>query len=97
MAAGVIWNKVKVVAVCDFDPSQNHEAIVTQEQLKDAPDVQTLLSFNKGKCFEILTKNIKSCWLYVRCLSSENEGFIPSMCVVPLKEDLENETYVYLN
>ena len=96
MATGAVWKKVKVVAVCDFDPSQNYDSIVTQEQLKDAPDGQTLLSFNKGQCFEILTKKIKSCWLYVKCVSFENEGFIPSMCVVPLKEELENETYVCL-
>ena len=92
-AAG--WKKVKVVAIHDFVPSQTDDNILTQEQLNNAPDAKAQLSFYKGQCFEILTKNIKSWWLYVRCVASEREGFVPSTCVVPLKEDLEDETYVY--
>ena len=84
--------RVKVVAIYDFDPSQTDDGILTQEQLKDAPNAQSQLPFHKGQHFEILTKNIKSWWLYVRCVSSEEEGFIPSICVVPLKEDLDNLT-----
>ena len=84
-----ISKKVKVVAVDGFDPS-HADGILTQDCLENAPGTQAQLPFHKGQCFEILTKKIKSYWLYVRCISSQKEGFIPSICVVPLREDLDN-------
>ena len=92
LMAATVRKKVRVVAVQDFDPSQPNDSIFTQELVKDAPEAQVQLSFHKGQCFEVLTKNIKGWWLYVRCVSSDQEeGFIPSICVVPLKEDLDDE------
>ena len=91
MATTVTSKKVKVVAIYDFDPSQTDGNILTEDCLKDTPTAEAQLLFHKGQCFEILTKNIKSWWLYVRCVSSQKEGFIPSFCVVPLREDLDNE------
>ena len=93
MAASVTTAKkvhVRVVAILDFDPSKAN-GILTQECHEYAPVVHAQLPLCKGQCFEILTKNVKSWWLYVRCVSSEKEGFIPSICVVPLREDLDNE------
>ena len=91
MAASVTTaNKLKAVAIHDFDPSQS-DGILTKDYLENAPHTQAQLPFHKGQCFEILTKNVKSWWLYVRCVSTEKEGFIPSICVVPLREDLDNE------
>ena len=89
--ATAIPEKVKVVAIYDFDPSSTVD-ILTQDCLKNAPTAQAQLPFYKGQCFEILTRNVKSWWLYVRCVSSQKEGFIPSICVVPLRNDLSNET-----
>ena len=88
--ATVISKKVKVVAIYDFDPS-NSVGVLTKDCLENAPTTQAQLPFCKGQCFEILTRNVKSWWLYVRCLSSQKEGFIPSICVVPLRDGLSNE------
>ena len=88
--ATVMSKKLKVVAIDDFDPS-NTVGVLTQDCLQNAPIAQAQLLFCKGQCFEILTTNIKSWWLYVRCVSSQKEGFIPSICVVPLREDLNDE------
>ena len=88
--ATVISKKVRVVAIYDFDTSHT-VGVLTQDCLENAPTAQAQLSFYKGQCFEILTRNIKSWWLYVRCVSSQKEGFIPSICVVPLREDLDDE------
>lgn len=88
--ATVVSKKVKVVAIDDFDPSQT-DGVLTQDCLKNAPTAQAQLQCQRGQCFVILTKNVKSWWLYVRCVSSQNEGFIPSICVVPLRDDLDNE------
>ena len=90
--AGTAWKGVKVVAIRNFDPLENNDSFLTQEQLKDAPNVQNQIFFRKGQCFEILTKSVKCWWLYVRCPSSRKEGFIPSVCVIPLREDLQSET-----
>lgn len=86
------WKGVKVVAIRNFDPLENNDSFLTQEQLKDAPNVQNQIFFRKGQCFEILTKSVNCWWLYVRCPSSRKEGFIPSVCVIPLREDLQSET-----
>lgn len=87
--------KVRVIAVEDFDPFQHDNGILTYELVKDAPKREAQLSFHKGQCFEILTKNVKSWWLYVRCTTSgSEEGFIPSAFVVPLKEDLGGDRFV---
>lgn len=88
--AAVASAKVKVVAIYGFDPSQT-DGTLTQDCLKNAPTAQAQLAFHKGQCFEILTKYVKSWWLYVRCVSSQKEGFIPSIYVVPLREDLDIE------
>ena len=91
MAASVTTaKKVRVVAIHDFDPLQA-DAILTQDCLKNPPSIQAQLPLSRGQCLEILTKNIKSWWLYVRCVFSEKEGFIPSTCVVPLREDVDDE------
>ncbi|KAK2566746.1 Multidrug resistance-associated protein 1 [Acropora cervicornis] len=94
--AGTTWKGVKVVAIRNFDPLENNDSFLTQEQLKDAPNVQNQMFFRKGQCFEILTKSVKCWWLYVRCPSSRKEGFIPSVCVIPLREDLQGETLHFL-
>ncbi|CAH3177882.1 unnamed protein product [Porites lobata] len=89
--------KVRVIAVEDFDPFQHDNSILTYELVKDAPKREAQLSFHKGQCFEILTKNVKSWWLYVRCTTSgSEEGFIPSTFVVPLKEDLGGDRLNHL-
>ena len=94
MAASVtIAKKVRVVAIHDFDPRQA-DAILTQDCLKNPPNIQAQLPLSRGQCLEILTKNVKSWWLYVRCVFSEKEGFIPSICVVPLREDVDDEKLV---
>ena len=91
MAASVTTaKKVRVVAIHDFDPLQA-DAILTQDCLKNPPSIQAQLPLSRGQCLEILTKNVKSWWLYVRCVFSEKEGFIPSTCVVPLREDVDDE------
>ena len=81
---------VKVVAMLDFDASQS-EPTLRQKWMQNAPDTSSQLSFSKGQCFELLDKDIKW-WLFVRCVESQTEGFVPSICVVPIRMDLDIKT-----
>ncbi|XP_022801988.1 multidrug resistance-associated protein 1-like isoform X2 [Stylophora pistillata] len=97
MASSIVTaKKVRVVAIQDFNPL-HADGVLTQECLENPPDIQAQLPLSKGQSFEILTKSIKSCWLYVRCLLSQKEGFIPSILCAPLREDVDDNKIHYLS
>ena len=80
---------LKVVAVSVHDPhhvddSEHDDAALT------APDIASQLSVKTGDTFEVFGRDV-NWWLYVKHLESEKKGYIPSTCVVPMKEDAANE------
>ncbi|KAK2566616.1 Multidrug resistance-associated protein 1 [Acropora cervicornis] len=80
---------LKVVAVSVHDPhhvddSEHDDAALT------APDIASQLPVKTGDTFEVFGRDV-NWWLYVKHLESEKKGYIPSTCVVPMKEDAANE------
>lgn len=78
-----------VIAVTAHDPNQDDD-LNAQEAVDTAPDVSVQLSVKRKEKFEVLGRNV-GWWLYVRRVDNEEKGYIPSTCVVPLKDDLTHE------
>ena len=78
-----------VIAVSTHDPNQDDD-LKAQEAVDTAPDVSVQLSVKRKEKFEVLGRNV-DWWLYVKRVNSEDKGYIPSTCVVPLKDDLTHE------
>lgn len=78
-----------VIAVTAHDPYQD-DHLKAQEVVDTAPDVSAQLSVKRKEKFEVLGRNV-GWWLYVRRVDNEEKGYIPSTCVVPLKDDLTHE------
>lgn len=78
-----------VIAVAAHDPNQDDD-LKAQEAVDTAPDISAQLAVKRGEKFEVLGRDV-DWWLYVKHLSSEEKGYIPSTCVVPLKDDLTTE------
>ena len=82
-------NDLLVIAVSAHDPNQEDD-LKTQEAVDTAPDVSAQLSVKRGEKFEVLGRDV-DWWLYVKHIGSGEKGYIPSTCVVPLRDDLTNE------
>ncbi|KAL9964378.1 hypothetical protein ACROYT_G028009 [Oculina patagonica] len=78
-----------VIAVSVHDPNQDDD-LETQEAVDTAPDVSAQLSVKRGEKFEVLGRDV-DWWLYVKHVGSGEKGYIPSTCVVPLKDDMTHE------
>ena len=78
-----------VIAVSAHDPNQDDD-LEAEEAVFTAPDVSAQLTVKRGEKFEVLGRDV-DWWLYVKHLGSEEKGYIPSTCVVPLKDDMTNE------
>ncbi|XP_022801995.1 multidrug resistance-associated protein 1-like [Stylophora pistillata] len=78
-----------VIAVTAHDPNQEDD-LKAQEAMDTAPDVSVQLSIMRKEKFEVLGRNV-GWWLYVKRVDKEEKGYIPSTCVVPLKDDLTHE------
>ena len=78
-----------VVAVNEHKPKEEDD-LETQQAVDTAPDLSAQLSVAHGEKFELLGRDV-DWWLYVKKVSSGEKGYIPSTCVVPLKDDLTNE------
>lgn len=78
-----------VIAVTAHDPNQDDD-LNAQEAVDTAPDVSVQLSVKRKEKFEVLGRNV-GWWLYVQRVDNEEKGYIPSTCVVPLKDDLTHE------
>ena len=78
-----------VIAVSAHDPNQDDD-LKTQEAVDTAPDVSAQLIVKRGEKFEVLGRDV-DWWLYVKDVSSGEKGYIPSTCVVPLKDDMTHE------
>ena len=78
-----------VIAVTSHDPN-NDDDLKAQEAVFTAPDLSAQLSVNRGERFQVLDRDV-GWWLYVRDVHSDRKGYIPSTCVVPIKDDLTTE------
>lgn len=78
-----------VIAVTAHDPNREDD-LKAQEAMDTAPDVSVQLSIMRKEKFEVLGRNV-GWWLYVKHVDKEEKGYIPSTCVVPLKDDLTHE------
>ena len=82
-------NNLLVIGVSAHQPNEEDD-LEMQQAVDTAPDVSAQLSVALGEKFEVLGENV-DWWLYVKCISSGEKGYIPSTCVAPLKDDLTNE------
>ena len=89
MMAEQVKKNLLVVAVSSHDPNQDDD-LKAVEAVFTAPDISAQLPVKRGDKFEVLGREV-NWWLYVKHLESEKKGYIPSTCVVPLKDDLTNE------
>ena len=78
-----------VIAVSAHDPNEDDD-LKAEEAVFTAPDVSAQMPVKRGEKFEVLGRDV-DWWLYVKHLGSGEKGYIPSTCVVPLKDDLTNE------
>ena len=78
-----------VIAVNEHKP-KDHDDLETEEAVYTAPDLSAQLSVERGDKFEVLGGDV-DWWLYVKHLGSGEKGYIPSTCVVPLRDDLDND------
>ena len=78
-----------VIAVNEHKPNEDDD-LKAQEAVYTAPDLSAQLSVERGDKFEVLGGAV-DWWLYVKHLGSEEKGYIPSTCVVPLKDDLTDD------
>ena len=82
-------NDLLVIGISVHKPNEEDD-LESQQAVDTAPDVSAQLSVEVGEKFEVLGRDV-DWWLYVKCISSGEKGYIPSTCVVPLKDDLTNE------
>jgi len=78
-----------VVGIGVHKPNEEDD-LESQQAVNTAPDVSAQLSVELGEKFEVLGRDV-DWWLYAKSISSGEKGYIPSTCVVPLKDDLTNE------
>ena len=78
-----------VVAVQKHKPNEEDD-LESEQAVNTSPDVAAQLSVEIGEKFEVLGRDV-DWWLYVKQVSSGEKGYIPSTCVVPLKDDLTQE------
>lgn len=76
-----------VIAVKEHLPKEDNDL---QAEEAVAPELSAQLLVKNRDKFEVLG-GIVDWWLYVKNIKSEEKGYIPSTCVVPLKDDLTDE------
>ena len=77
--------KLLLLAVCDHNAQEDDE-IEGTEATSFAPDVSAQLAVCTGETFSF--SGDVSWWLHVRSDKTGQQGYVPSTCVVPLREDL---------
>ena len=78
-----------VIAVSEHKPKEDDD-LETEEAVYTAPDLSAQLSVERGDRLEVLGGDV-DWWLYAKHLGSGEKGYIPSTCVMPLKDDLTND------
>lgn len=75
-----------ILALCDYDPVRGGGPHI-EEALLEAPKAAFQLSLHQGQTFEVVGSEA-SWWLYVRGISGQDEGYVPSACFAPIRKDL---------
>ena len=81
-----------VIAVHNHNPKEDDDLQI-KEIVSSAPDLFAQLPVQRGEKFDVLGRHV-GWWLYVQHLGGSGKGYIPSTCVVPLKDNLTNEEWV---
>ena len=79
-------SNLQVFSLFDYKPDKDNEVPNTST----TETSRKSLTVFKGQRFEVLNDEI-DWWLVVRSLATQEEGFIPSTCVAPLKRDLTDK------
>lgn len=79
-----------ILALCDYDPVHGGGPKI-EESINEAPSPAFQLSFTRGQTFEVVGSDIVNWWLYVKGVRGQDEGYIPSICFVPLRKDITSE------
>lgn len=79
-------NSFRILALCDYDPVHGGGPRI-EEALQEAPKDAFQLSFLQGQSFEVVGSEA-SWWLYVKGISGQDEGYVPSACFAPIRKDL---------
>ncbi|XP_048588131.1 multidrug resistance-associated protein 1 [Nematostella vectensis] len=86
MASPVVKGKeILLLAVESYDP-QDSDDLGILEAAGMAPELEAQLAVEKG-CKFVLIGEV-CWWLHVKCLKTDEQGYIPSIHVVPLKDHL---------
>ncbi|XP_029207815.1 multidrug resistance-associated protein 1-like [Acropora millepora] len=88
-------NNLVVIAVNEHKRDVDDDK-KTEEAVSTAPDASSQLTVGKGDKFDVLGGDV-DWWLYVKRFGGEEKGYIPSSCVVPLKDDLTDKQLDELN
>ena len=79
-----------VIAVTEHLPKEDDDLQAEEAEEAVAPELSAQLLVKNRDKFEVLG-DIVDWWLYVKNIESEEKGYIPITCVVPLKDDLTDE------
>ena len=77
---------ITVIGVRIRNPREDDDLGAT-EAVSTAPDLSVQLEVHRGEKFEVQGRQV-DWWLYGKSLKSGKQGYIPSVCVVPLRDDL---------
>ena len=73
-----------VLALYDFDPCSSEETFEGRPDFM-SPDVNAQLQLNRGDRLAVLSEEM-DWWIYCRCLSTDKEGYVPSVICAPVCE-----------
>ena len=79
-------DKLLVIAIADFDPKES-DGLEGEETTNTAPDLSAQLSFQCCDRFEVIDKEVTRL-LFVKCLKTQHQGYIPSIMTAPLRQNL---------
>lgn len=82
-------NNLVVIAVNEHKHDVDDDK-KTEEAVSTAPDASSQLTVGKGDKFDVLGGDV-DWWLYVKRFGGEEKGYIPSSCVIPLKNGLTDK------
>ena len=82
---------LQVLSLFDYDPEEVDDIETDHDPTSGAePEVLRQLTVREGQRFQVLSQEL-DWWLHVRSFVTQDEGFIPSTCLAPLKKDLTVE------
>ena len=80
---------ILVVAIKSYNPRTDDNQ-GGEEVFQTAPDISAQLTFECNDKFKLVSRDV-GWWLYVESLQTQQQGYVPSSLVVPLRKDLSIE------